>query len=267
MRGGHSRGLPHGASCLCNALAITEISLAFVLVIGAGLLVKSLWQLVRVNPGFQSESIITARITPNRSFCENAERCRNFYEDLSNRVLAIPGVKDAALTNVLPLDGRISAFAADLEDHPRLPSDPAPSLFDTIITPGYLQLMEIPLLRGRAFTSADSSPTAAPVALIAASMAQKYWPNQNPINKHVKRDPFLKLNGVTIIGVVGDVHQSSLVSPLLNFVDGAIYEPFGLQANIGYDANRLLWDLSRTRFKQSDELRAVFAASRFSAHS
>lgn len=231
-KGGQNSSATSGSTHrLRSSLAIAEISLAFVLVIGAGLLVKSLWQLIRVNPGFQSESIITARITPNRSFCTGAERCRNFYNELSNRVLTVPGVKDAALTNVLPLDGRISAFAADLEDHPRLPSDPAPSLFDTIITPGYLQLMEIPLLRGRAFTSADSAPSAAPVALISESMAQKFWPNQNPIDKHVKRT--FSNQWVTIIGVVGDVHQNSLVSPLPDFIDGAIYEPFGLQANIG----------------------------------
>jgi predicted permease len=216
---------------LRSSLAIAEISLAFVLVVGAGLLVKSLWQLVHINPGFQSESIITARITPNRSFCVTSERCRNFYNELSSRVLAIPGVKDAALANVLPLDGRISAFSADLEDHPRLPSDPAPSLFDSIITPDYLQLMGIPLLRGRALTSADSAPSAAPVALIAASAAQKFWPNQNPIDKHVKRS--YSNQWVTIVGVVGDVHQKNLVSQLPDFIDGAIYEPFGLQADIG----------------------------------
>jgi predicted permease len=231
-KGGQNSSATSGSTHrLRSSLAIAEISLAFVLVIGAGLLVKSLWELVRVNPGFQSESIITARITPNRSFCVGAERCRNFYNELSNRVLAIPGVKDVALTNVLPLDGRISAFSADVEDHPRLPSDPAPSLFDTVITPGYLQLMGIPLLHGRALTSADSASGAAPVALITASTAQKFWPNQNPVDKHVKRT--YSNQWVTIVGVVGDVHQNNLVSPLPNFIDGAIYEPFGLQANIG----------------------------------
>ena len=231
-KGGQNSSATSGATHrLRSSLAIAEISLACVLVIGAGLLVKSLWELFRVNPGFQSESIITARITPNRTFCVGAERCRNFYNELTNRVLAMPGVKDAALANVLPLDGRISAFAADLEDHPRLPSDPAPSLFDSFITPGYLQLMEIPLLRGRAFTSADSAPGTAPVALIAASTAQKFWPNQNPIDKHVKRTYSNKW--ITIVGVVGDVHQNNLVSPLPDFIDGAIYEPFGLAADVG----------------------------------
>ncbi len=230
--GQHSSSTATGSSHrLRSALAISEICLALVLVIGAGLLVKSLWELVRVNPGFQSESIITARITPNQSFCVSAVRCRNFYDEVTDRVRATPGVIDTALVSVLPLNGRIAAFAADLEGHPRNPSDPAPVLFDTVITAGYLQVMEIPLMRGRALTSADSAAGAEPVALITASTAQRFWPNQNPIGKHLKRT--FSPQWITIVGVVGDVHEQSLVSTLPYFVDGAIYEPFGLQSEIG----------------------------------
>jgi predicted permease len=230
--GQHSASTASGSSHLVrSALAIAEISLAFVLVIGAGLLVKSLWELVRVNPGFKSESIITARITPNRSFCAVAGRCQSFYNELTNRVMAVPGVEGAALVNVLPLDGRVDAFAADVEDHQRNPSDPAPVLFESLITANYLQLMGIPLLSGRALTGADSAPDAAPVALVTGSTAQKFWPNQNPIGKHVKRT-FMK-DWITIVGVVGDVHEENLVSRYPNFVDGAIYEPYGVHQATG----------------------------------
>ena len=230
--GRHSASTAPGSSHrLRSGLAIAEISLAFVLVIGAGLLVKSLWELVRVNPGFQSESIITARITPNNSFCPSAGRCQNFYDELTNRVLAMPGVKDAALVSILPLDGRIAAFAADVEDHPRNPSDPAPVIFDSLITGNYLQLMGIPLLSGRALTEADSVSDAAPVALVTASTANKFWPNQNPIGKHVKRT-FMK-DWITIVGVVGDVHEENLVSKYPSFVDGAIYEAYGVNQATG----------------------------------
>jgi putative ABC transport system permease protein len=104
-------------------------------------------------------------------------------------------------------------------------------LFDSIITPGYLQVMGIPLLRGRTFTSPDSATNAAAVALITASTAQKFWPNQNPIGKHVKRT-FAK-DWITIVGVVGDVHQHSLASRLPYYFDGAIYEPYGVQSAAG----------------------------------
>jgi putative ABC transport system permease protein len=187
--------------------------------------------LVRVNPGFQTESIITARITPNSSFCSVPNRCRNFYDELTNRVRAIPGVSDAALVNVLPLDGRIGAFAADMEDHPRNPSDPAPVIFESLITANYLQLMGISLLSGRPLTVADAAPDAAPVALVTAWTANKFWPNQNPIGKHVKRT-FMK-DWITIVGVVGDVHQENLVSRYLGFIDGAIYEPYGVNQATG----------------------------------
>ena len=216
---------------LRSALAIAEISLAFVLVIGAGLLVKSLWELVRVNPGFQTESIITARIMPSKSFCASAVRCQNFYGELVDRVRAIPGVNDAAIVDVLPLDGRVDAFAADMEGHPRNPSDPAPVIFDSLIFANYLQLMGIPLLSGRALAPADSIPDAAPVALVTAWTANKFWPNQNPIGKHVKRT---FMNGwITIVGLVGDVHQENLVSRYPAFVDGAIYEPYGVNQATG----------------------------------
>jgi putative ABC transport system permease protein len=184
-----------------------------------------------VNPGFQTESVISARITPNSSYCAVPNRCRNFYDELTNRVLAIPGVNDAALVNVLPLDGRISAFAADMEDHPRNPSDPAPVIFESLITPTYLHVMGIPLLAGRALTPADSAPDAAPVALVTAWTAAKFWPNQNPIGKHVKRT-FMNA-WATIVGVVGDVHQESLTSKYQSFIGGAIYEPYGVNAPVG----------------------------------
>ncbi len=216
---------------LRNTLAIGEIALAFVLVIGAGLLVKTLWELGRVNPGFETESILTARITPNASFCAQFARCQTFYNELTDRVRAMPGVKDAAFVNVLPLDGRMNAFAADVEDHPRNPQDPAPVIFDSVITPGYLQVMGIPLLRGRTLTAADSAPGAAANCLVTESTAKKFWPNQDPIGKHVR--PVYAKGWMTIVGVVGDVHEDSLASTFPSFIDGAIFDPFGTEASTG----------------------------------
>ncbi|HEY4837299.1 MAG TPA: FtsX-like permease family protein, partial [Candidatus Acidoferrales bacterium] len=102
---------------------------------------------------------------------------------------------------------------------------------DSLITGNYLQLMGIPLLSGRALTEADSVSDAAPVALVTASTANKFWPNQNPIGKHVKRT-FMK-DWITIVGVVGDVHEENLVSKYPSFVDGAIYEAYGVNQATG----------------------------------
>jgi predicted permease len=230
-KGGQRSGSMGSSHRMRSALAVAEITFAFILVIGAGLLVKSLWELFRVNPGFQTESIITARVTPNSSFCAVPARCQNFYDELTDRVRATPGVNDAALVNVLPLDGRIDAFAADVEDHPRNPSDPAPVLFETLITPNYLHVMSIPLLRGRALAPADYAPDAVSVALVTASTAEKYWPKQNPIGKHVRRT-FVK-DWTTIVGVVGDVHEENLAERFPDFIDGAIYAPYGVHQASG----------------------------------
>jgi putative ABC transport system permease protein len=210
---------------LRSVLAITEIALAVMLVTGAGLMVKSLWVLSHVNLGFQTESIVTARITPNESFCANFARCLGFYNDLVGRVRALPGVERAALVSVLPLNGRVDGFAADLEDHPRAADNSAPMIFETVITPDYLRLMGIPLLQGRAFTTADESPGAPPVALVSASTARKYWPNQSAVGKHIK--PVFVDTWMKIVGVVADVNEYSVAAKLPSWADGAVYDAYG----------------------------------------
>ncbi|MGD1081875.1 MAG: ABC transporter permease [Candidatus Sulfotelmatobacter sp.] len=216
---------------LRSALAVAELSLAVVLVVGAGLLVRSLWELSHVHPGLETESILTARVTPNESFCRNSARCRNFYNDLLLRIQSQPGVENVAIVNVLPLGGRIDAFAADLEDHPRNPSDPAPVIFESIVSSDYFRAVGIPIVRGRGFTDDDMEPQAQPVALVTAATARKYWPNQDPVGKRVKR--VYDKTWVTIIGVVGDVNEYSLSSRLPGFVDGAVYRPYGNDARSG----------------------------------
>jgi len=210
---------------LRTAFAITQIALAVVLVIGAGLMVRSLWELSHVDPGFRTESILTARISPSEKFCADRALCQAFYCELLVRTRALPGIEDAAIANVVPLGGRFNAFSADLEDHPRAPRDPAPMLFETIVTPSYFRLMGIPLLRGRQFTNTDTEPNAPSVALITAATARKYWPNQDAIGKHVKRT--WAPDWTTVVGIVGDVNEDSLASKLPDFADGAVYAPFG----------------------------------------
>jgi putative ABC transport system permease protein len=113
------------SSRLRNTLAIAEIAVAVVLVVGAGLLVKSLWKLAHVNPGFRTESVVTARITPNDQFCADFGRCQSLYNELLSRVKALPGVQDATIASSVPLEmHRVAAFAADVEGHPRNPRDP-----------------------------------------------------------------------------------------------------------------------------------------------
>ena len=210
---------------LQHVLTVIEVALAVMLVAGAGVMLKSLWELSRVNPGFQPESIFSARITPNSAFCADFGRCQSFYASLQARVAALPGVEATATANNLPLNGRWAGYAADVEDHSRDPKEPAPVLYETIVSPDYFRLMGVPLLRGREFNDADMSSSDSSVALVTAATAEKYWPNQNPIGKHIK--PVFDKNWTTIVGVVGDVFEDNLASRWPEGVDGAIYEPFG----------------------------------------
>jgi len=214
---------------LRSGLAVTEIAMAVVLVTAAGLMVKSLWQLVHVDPGFRSESVLSARVSPNQAFCDNFERCQSFYNTLIDRVRALSGVRDAALVNALPLNGRVAFIASRFEGHPEQIGDqPEPILFDSVITPDYLKVMQIPLLEGRGFVESDTAQDAEPVALITASTARKYWPGVDPIGKHV--GPIWEKQWRRVVGVVADVHEDSLSSTLPSWITGAIYEPFSVHA-------------------------------------
>jgi predicted permease len=188
-----------------------------------------LWQLLHVNPGFSPESVVSARVAPDQSFCDDFSRCQSFYNTLVDRMRALPGVHGAALVNALPLNGRVGFIAANFEGQPDDRShEVEPLLFDSVITPDYLPVMQIPLLEGRGFVDSDTRAQAEPVALIAASTARKYWPGQDPIGKHVK--PAWEKQWRRIVGVVADVHEDSLSSTLPSWIKGAIYEPYSAHA-------------------------------------
>jgi putative ABC transport system permease protein len=190
-------------------------------------MVKSLWQLVHVDPGFRAESAISARITPNQAFCDDFSRCQAFYRTLVERVRALPGIREAALVNALPLNGRVAFIAADFEDREKF-GQGAPLLFDSVITPEYTSLMQIPLIQGRGFTDSDTAANAEPVVVITASTARKFWPGQDPIGKHLK--PAWVKEWRRVVGVVPDVHEASLASNLPDWIAGAIYEPYSAHA-------------------------------------
>jgi len=148
---------------------------------------------------------------------------------LVDRMRASPGVHGAALVNALPLNGRVGFIAANFEGHPENNGQEVePLVFDSVITPGYLSVMQISLLEGRGFSDSDARAQAEPVALITASTARKYWPGQDPIGMHVK--PAWENQWRRIVGVVGDVREDSLSSTLPSWISGAIYEPYSAHA-------------------------------------
>ena len=224
-----SKNVAASSHRLRTSLATSEIALAVVLVTAAGLMIRSLWQLLHVNPGFSPESVVSARVAPDQSFCDDFSRCQSFYSTLVDRMRALPGVHGAALVNALPLNGRVGFIAANFEDHPEnRDQELEPLLFDSVITADYLSVMQISLLEGRGFVDSDTREQAEPVALITASTARRFWPGQDPIGKHVK--PAWEKQWRRIVGVVVDVHEDSLSSTLPSWINGAIYEPYSAHA-------------------------------------
>jgi len=226
--GGRSGAIPVSQH-LRSALAVGEVGFAMLLVIAAGLLIRSFWALPHIDPGFRSERILTARITPNESFCADTARCLTFYRDVLDHVQSSPGVSGAALVNTLPLGGRVSKRSLEIEALAPSSDEVLPLFWLDIITPDYFHVMGMPLLSGRAFTRADESGNP-PVAIMAASSAQRFWPGQNAVGKHIKfaRDNEWR----TVVGIIADVRAYDLQHTIPDYIRGTVYVPYSPKASL-----------------------------------
>lgn len=193
-----------------DGLVVVEIALALVLSAGAGLLVKSLWQLQKIDPGFRSDRLVAIGV-PLPSFArDTATLARAYYSSVLQSIAAAGGVRGVAATSSLPFDrrttGRLTVPVA-VEEHPTARGTIAPSVTSATVSPEFFQTMGIPLLRGRSFTRTDdiSSP---PVAVIDAEAARRLWPNEDALGKRFK---YVYLDQwLTVVGVVGAVRRDSL---------------------------------------------------------
>jgi len=191
-----------------SLLAVTEIALSLVLLVGAGLMVQSFLRLRRVNIGLDAKNVLTATvILPQAKYRERDKRAA-FFKQLVERVRGIPGVQAAAATATLPLSGGNWGRSLTVEGFPVLSVGQAPSIQHTVVTPGYFRTMGITLLAGRDFTDADAKD-ALEVTIIDERLAHEYWPNQSAIGKRVRFGPPEDNEPWhTIIGVVRAVrHQ------------------------------------------------------------
>ena len=207
------------------ALIAGEVALAVVLAVSAGLLVKSLWALAHVNPGFSPQQILTVRVTPNQSFCEERSRCVALYSQLLEHIQSVSGVSEVAATNALPLNGEVPAFPAEMDGHLDIPGQTLePMLWAGAITPEYFSMMHTPLLAGRTFTAADSESSEL-VVVVSAATARRFWPAENPIGKHLRPgwgdEPWR-----TVVGVVGDVRLYKVANELPDWISGVVYMPY-----------------------------------------
>jgi predicted permease len=197
-RSGHRR--------LRASLVIAQVALALVLLVCSGLLLRSMGRLLDVPLGLEPEGLLTMQVqATGRGYSDDRSADRFFAEAL-DAVRRVPGVRAAALTSQLPLSGDLDLYGARLD--PPLEVDPGEErgTFRYAVSPGYLELMGIPLRRGRLLETADRAGTAR-VAVISESFARRRLPGQDPVGLRLRlgdQGPF------TIVGVVGDVRQESL---------------------------------------------------------
>jgi predicted permease len=196
-----------GGRRLRSALVVAEVALSLMLLVGAGLMVRTLAQLHNVDPGFDPHNALTMHvIVPGKQFANTAEQSR-FFDQVLQKIRTLPGVESAGAVDDLPLIGGSNQPVA-IEGQPLQPMSEQPELQVRVITPGYISAMRIPLKRGRDLTDADG-PDSPAVVLISESMAKRFWPNQDPIGKRLTLS-FSPDRIREVVGVVGDTKQNGL---------------------------------------------------------
>jgi predicted permease len=217
LRPPNQRGPSGGARAerrVHGALVIFETALVLVLLIGAGLLLKSFWKLMRVDPGFCRDRILTVSVSlPDRVY-GTTEQKRDFYNRLLERLRAIPGAGDASAVNLVPFGPLLwqGDFAVEGQEH-----EPVDLLVGKpAVSESYFQTLGIPLLRGRAFDGRDG-PEAPLVAIVSEAVARRCWPGQNAVGRRLTMDDPQK-GWRTVVGVVGDVRQESLAAKTLPMI-------------------------------------------------
>ncbi|MDQ6828534.1 MAG: ABC transporter permease [Gemmatimonadota bacterium] len=219
---------------LRGVLIVTQVAVAFTLLIGAGLMLRSLVNLERVDPGFDVENVLTARIDLNWTKYNTRDKTNPFFSQLLATVKEMPGVKSAGMANKFPLnESGPFTFTFLIEGEPAGASDASRTADYHRATPDYFKTLGVPLLRGRAFTDLDRLETPQ-VVLINQSLAKHYFGAKDPIGARVSGDKGESWE--TIVGVVGDVRQDGLDKAALD----EMYVPFEQNRNRSLGTNLLV---------------------------
>ncbi len=206
-----------------SLLVVSEVAIALVLLIGAGLLIKSFARLLDVNPGFETQNLLTMQISLPATKYREPPQVRTFYRQLVEQIKILPGVESVGAVSNLPLSGSVTSGSFQIEGRPVPPGTAAPHSDRRAATSDYLQTMKIPLLKGRHFTDRDNAE-APLVAIIDETMARLYWPNEDPVGKRLS---FQNVNQWReIVGVVGPVKHKALDADLR----GQLYYPHAQSA-------------------------------------
>jgi predicted permease len=207
-RSGHSAGgLGLGRNRLRGLLVVCELALSMMLLIGAGLLVRSFVRLQAVPPGFSTDRILSMRVVATGPKFREAKSRIQFYQEIGDRIRRLPGVKNEGLVSVLPLTGTVGWGGIKVEGYTPPPGQEIQADLRLAST-NYFSTVSIPLIQGRYFSESDNDQSRK-VAIVDGKFAQRFWPRDNPIGKRIwfnPKEPFL------IVGVVGVVKQDGLNS-------------------------------------------------------
>jgi len=206
--GGWSDVASRGRQRLRGVLVAGELALALVLLMGAGLFVKSLTRIQDVSPGFDPHGVMTAALALPETQYKEEDKQVTFYRSVLERLSASPGVRSAAFAVPIPFSGSNWAASFNVEGRVAPPGDPGPHANQRYVTSDYFAAMGIPLREGRFLADTDRKGTE-PVVVIDDSLARQYWPGQDPVGKHLRRGS--RAPWETIVGVVGHVKHSALV--------------------------------------------------------
>jgi predicted permease len=205
--GSQRSGVSPTSPRLRNALLVSQVALALVLVISAGLLTRTFFHLLDANGGFNPDRVLTFQLPLPALKYVDQDHIVVFYQNALGRLRSVPGVQSAGIGETVPMGGEGESTVIRMPDHPAATQKELPFANYTIISPGYLSAVGTPVLRGRDFVEADTADSM-PVALVNVAMEKKYWPGQSALGKQVgpgsARFPLL-----TVVGVVPDVKHIS----------------------------------------------------------
>jgi putative ABC transport system permease protein len=191
-----------------GVLVVAEVALSLVLLIGAGLMIRSFQQLHGVNPGFESHGVLIMTAAVSRAKFPLPAQHINFFEQVLQRVRTLPGVESAGVIDDIPLNGNGSHQPIAIEGHPVVAMSDQPEVDVRLISSGYMSAMHVPIVRGRDFGDSDVAGRPAAI-LVSASMAQHFWPGEEPIGKRLTLT-FFPDAVREVVGVVGDVKLDGL---------------------------------------------------------
>lgn len=222
-------------------LVVAEVALALVLLAGAGLFLRSFQRVQTVDPGFDPDRLLIARLSLPRGRYSDAATLVRFHESLSERLRSLPGVESVGVVSLLPLSGLNATTDFTVVEHPPLDPSQVPAALYRVADADYFRTLRIRMVRGRAFTSRDNAQ-AVPAVIINEHLASRFFPGEDPVGMHINLDDTDEgPRRVEIVGVAADVKQMSLdAGPSAD-----VYVPF-LQAHAGnatWLANNQFWIL------------------------